>query len=329
MERRATRSVALCAALAATPVAANAVEIREWPVPWEDTRPRDPDFVNPESVWFVGQSGHYLAQLNPDTGEFRKVALEDDPGPHNLIVGRNGTVWYAGNRKGYIGRYDPATDELRRIAMPDPKARDPHTLVFDAREEFIWFTVQGGNFVGRLDADTGKVDLIPVPTRGARPYGIVVATDGTPWVALFGTHKLASVDPATLALTEHPLPRDAARPRRLDLGADGRVWYVDYAAGYLGAYDPAEDSFAEWRLPGGADSRPYGMAVDSKGRVWAVETGREPNRFVGFDPHSERFLDITPVPSGGGTIRHVDYDPRAGRIWFGTDANTIGYADVD
>ena len=43
-------------------------------------------------------------------------------------------------------------------------------------------------------------------------------------------------------------------------------------------------------------------------------------------------LDGVGVPAlllqGGGAIRHVDYDSKAGRIWFGTDVNTVGYAQV-
>ncbi len=67
-----------------------------------------------------------------------------------LIVGTDGIVWYAANLKGYIGRYDPKTDEVTKITMPDASAKDPHTLVFDQTEEHIWFTVQWGNFIGRL-----------------------------------------------------------------------------------------------------------------------------------------------------------------------------------
>lgn len=318
--------IATASALAA---ADKPIEIREWPVPWKDSRPRDPDFVNPTTVWFVGQTGHYLARLNPKTREFTKIDLEDKPGPHNLIVGNDGIVWYAGNLKGYIGRLDPKTRTIRRIAMPDPAARDPHTLTFDAGQKNIWFTVQGGNFVGRLNVASEKVDLIRVPTEHARPYGIVVARDGRPWIVLFGTNKLATVDPRTLALTEHVLPRAEARPRRLGLTSDGRVWYVDYVKGYLGAFDPANGAVREWRLPGGETSLPYAMAVDSSDRIWAVETGIQPNRFVAFDPRTEKFAKATPVPSGAGAIRHVDYDADAGQIWFGTDVNTIGYAHVN
>ena len=41
------------------------IDIKEWPVPWERTRPRDP-YVGPDGkAWFVGQQGHYLAHLIP------------------------------------------------------------------------------------------------------------------------------------------------------------------------------------------------------------------------------------------------------------------------
>lgn len=63
-----------------------AVDIKEWPVPWEGTRPRDP-YVTPDGkVWFVGQQGDYVAEFNPDGEKLRRFDLEKGAGPHNLIV---------------------------------------------------------------------------------------------------------------------------------------------------------------------------------------------------------------------------------------------------
>ena len=303
------------------------VEITEWEVPYGG-RPRDPFAAGADAIWFVGQSGHYLARFTPSTGAFFKHELGDRAGPHNLIVGRDGIVWYAGNRRGYIGRYDPTTGAIAKIAMPDAAARDPHTLVFDAGERHIWFTVEGGNFIGRLAIASRAVVLIRVPTRGAGPYGIKVAPDGTVWIVLLGTNKLAAVDPATLALTEYNIPASGARPRRLEVTSDGRVWYADYARGYLGLYDPAARAFSEWALPLGEDALPYGMASDEHDRVWVVATGRHPNLFVGFDTRREAIVSITPIPSGAGTVRHMDYHRPTGTVWFGTDNTTLGRALV-
>jgi virginiamycin B lyase len=303
------------------------LDLREWQVPWERTRPRDPYVAPDGAVWFVGQRADYLARFDPRAETFRRYELPEGAGPHTVIVDDRGTPWYAGNTAAHIGRLDPVEGRVRQFPMPDPLARDPHTMTFHP-DGSIWFTVQGGNRIGRLDPESGAVDLLAVPTPGSRPYGIVTGADGTLWAVLFGTHKLARVDGATRTLVEIELPRTETRPRRLGLTSDGAVWYVDYAADYLGRYDPKTGETREWRTPGGSGSRPYAMAVDERDRIWFVETGPSPNRFVGFDPQTETFLEATPIPSGAGSVRHMVFHAPTRTIWFGTDANTIGRAAI-
>ena len=90
----------------------------------------------------------------------------------------------------------------------------------------------------------------------------------------------------------------------------------------------ARRAAAIWALPSGANGRPYGTAIDKDDIVWIVETGVNPNLFVGFDTKSEKVVSITPVPSGGGTIRHMDYAPEEDVVWFGADTRTVGRAQV-
>jgi virginiamycin B lyase len=171
------------------------VPIDEWTVPWPDTRPRDPFTDVAGGVWFVGQTGDYMARLDPATGSFARRDLPGGTGPHNLVVAEDGSIWVAGNRTAELQVSDPTGGLTTRIAMPDPAARDPHTLVF-AEDGTLWFSVQNGNFVGRL--------------------------------------KTAS----------------------------------------------------------------------------------------------ERFFSVTEIESGAGSVRHMHYDAARGELWFGTDAGTIGRADL-
>lgn len=301
--------------------AAETVDVREWEVPWEDTRPRDP-YVGPDGdVWFVGQKGDYVARLIPESGEFERFDLPEGTGPHNLIVDEAGIVWIAGNRDAYIGRLDPETGDIERIPMPEG-VRDPHTLIF-APKDRIFFTAQISNHVGRLERESRTVEVREVPTGSARPYGIRW-NDERAWVAEFGTHKLLEIDPDTLALTEHALPDEDSRPRRIGIGSGGAVYYTDYSRGYLGRFDPATGTFEEWACPHEERARPYGMAVDDRGRVWYVEVGVRPNRIVGFDPEQGENAYITEIPSGGGAVRHMFFDSERRAVWFGTDANTVG-----
>lgn len=296
--------------------------LTEWEVPWPNTRPRDP-WVGPDGrVWFVGQTGHYVATLDPETGSFRRYDLEDGTGPHTVITDETG-AWYAGNRAQHIGLIEPASGRIEMIMLPGDGRRDAHTMDFTADGD-IWFSVQHGNQVGFLDTRTREIRLHPVHTAGARPYGLVSDRQGGTWFTLFGTNRLGRVAEPGGEVTEVELPRAESRPRRLGLTDDGRVWYVDFAHGHLGYHQPRDGSTREWQTPGGPTSAPYAMAVDGEGRIWLAETGRTPNRLVAFDPRTETFLPPIELASGGGIIRHMTYHAPANTLWFGTDTGTIG-----
>jgi virginiamycin B lyase len=64
--------------------------------------------------------------------------------------------------------------------MPDPKARDPHTPLFD-QSGVLWFTVQSANMIGRLDPKTGQIKLATAPTPRSNPYGLVITSKGVPF----------------------------------------------------------------------------------------------------------------------------------------------------
>jgi virginiamycin B lyase len=317
----------LSAAAVAADKAAPTIEIREWQVPWEKTRPRDPAVDRQGRVWFVGQQGDYIGWLDRASGKFGRFELAPKSGPHNLIVAPSGDIWFSGNTAAYIGRLDPKSGKITKYPMPDPEAKDPHTLVLAPNGD-LWFTVQFGSYVGKLDPKSGAVRLVKVPTQGARPYGIVIDASGRPWFNEFGTNALGSIDPKTLKLEEHRLPDPQARGRRIALAGDGGIWYVDYGRGFLARFDPRNGKVEEWQTPGGAGSLPYAMTSDDRGRLWFVETGPQPNRLVGFDPKNHQFFSTTEIPSGGSTVRHMIFEPRTKAIWFGTDKNTIGRAQV-
>ena len=314
--------LSLVSCLGTSTALAGGVEIREWAVPYEHSRPRDPAVDSLGRVWFCGQTGAYLAYLDPESGMFKKYQLSDGAGPHNLIIDRHDQVWFAANTLPYIGRLDPESGAVTKYSMPDATARDPHTLVFDHIGN-IWFTAQWGNLIGRLNTDTGKVDLVNLPDSGSRPYGIRTDARGQPWVVLFGTNKLATIDAETLELKLVELPHKRSRPRRLEISSDGAIWYGDYSRGMLGRYDSESKTFQEWQLPGGSGSRPYGMAMDHREHIWLAEGG-SPNRLVEFDIGKQVFDTAIDVPNSGGSIRHMYFDGGTQSIWFGEDTNFVG-----
>ena len=312
----------------ATPNTADSVALTEWTVPWEGTRPRDPAVGPDGRIWFVGQEGNYVARIDPASGKFTRIEIDPGTHPHTVNVDGDGNAWYTGNRNGMLGRIDGKTGAITRYKMPDSTARDPHTIAFDGKGD-VWFTLQNSNMVGHLSKATGKTRLVKMATPRSRPYGIVIDARGRPWFNLFGTNTIGTIDPASMRVREYPLPDERARGRRIALTSDGAVWYVDYVRGFLGRLDPVGGAVREWQMPGGGSSLPYAMTVDDNDRLWFVETGRQPNRLVGFDPRGGKFFGATELgPAGPNTVRHMVYDKKTRSIWFGTDRGTIGRAVV-
>jgi len=320
-------SLFLSVALAAVALASSGkVNIREWNVPTPNSRPHDPALAPDGSLWFTEQMANKLGRLDPTTGQIKEFALKTpDSGPHGLVADRDGNIWFTANFKAYIGKLDPKTGEVSEHRIPDSRATDPHTPVFD-QSGILWFTVQNANFVGRLDPRSGQIKLQQVPTPDALPYGMAVTQKGVPDFCEFGTNKLASIDPNTLAIAEYTLPQ-GARPRRLAVAPDDTIYYSDYARGYVGHFDPSSKQIEEWPSPGGASSHPYGIAVTQDGTVWYAESGLHPNALVRFDPKDKSFSS-TPIPSGGGVVRNMAATP-AGKIYLAcSGVNKVGIAEI-
>ena len=283
------------------------IAIREWVVPTPGARPHDPLAYPDGSIWYTGQLANVLGRLDPRTGQFKEYH-PDTPssGPH-------------------IGKLDPRTGKFTDYKLPDPKARDPHTPMFD-RRGILWFTVQSANMVGRLDPATREIKLVSSPTQKSNPYGMVISSRDIPWFCEFGSNKLASIDPETMEIHEHVLPNEGSRPRRIAITPDDVIWYSDYARGYLGRFDTKTGEVKEFASPGGPNSLPYGI-VYLRSAVWYSESGVRPNTLVRFDPATGKF-QTWPIPSGGGGVRNMMVTRDGNIAMAESGVNRVGLVEV-
>jgi virginiamycin B lyase len=182
--------------------------------------------------------------------------------------------------------------------------------------------------IAKLNTDTGKVEKVTLPEKNMRPYGLIVGPDDRPWIAFMGTNAIGTINPHTMALEIIHTPDKDSLIRRIGMTSDGRIWWGDNAMGHIGVYDPEAKTMKQWPTPGGKAAGIYALAVDDQDRLWYVETGLQPSRFIGFDTQAEQFISINEVSSGGITIRHMVFDKKSRAIWFATDADTVGRATV-
>ena len=303
--------------------------IKLFTVPTPGSRPHDPLAARDGSIWYTGQMSNRLGRLDPATGMIKEYPLPTPhTGPHGLAEDRTGNIWYTGNHAGLVGKLDPKTgrvSEYRDARLARRGTRTPSRSMSDG---VVWFTLQQANMIGRLDPSRRSRTACQSRRRRRRgPTGCKSIARACRWWSLFGTNKIATVDPHSMAITEHALPNPAARPRRLtisrttDLVHRFRPWLSWPAR----PRRPAQHK--EWLSPSGVKSRPYGI-VFARGAVWYSESFAKPNTIVRFDPQTEKFQSWE-IPGGGDIVRNMDVTREGNPVTANSLTNQIGLIEVE
>jgi len=278
-------------------------KISEWPVPTPKFA-RDPAPGPDGDIYITVMQGDRIARFDPRRQVFNEWDVPAGAHPHGLVVDREGKVWYTGNGNGTIGELDPASGKVRQHKVPS--GGSPHTIVI-ADDGTLWFTNQsgsvgrlerrggritevrmsggpygialdrGGNVwvcrmnadrLGRIDAATGEVSELFMGS-GSRPRRMAAAPDGTLWVTLYGSGRLAHVDPAARrVIREYAMPAGPdGGPYAVTVDGAGRVFASELQSDTVAMLDPKTEKFQVYKLP----SKNVGIRkaiVDAQGRFW-------------------------------------------------------------
>ena len=130
----------------------------------------------------------------------------------------------------------------------------------------VWFSAQRSGELGRLDPQTGKVEMIPLGGRSS-PHGVVLDAEGAPWLTDGGQNAIVRVDPKTRAVKAWPLPENTgyANLNTAIFDKAGIHWFTGQS-GYYGRLDPKTGDMKVFDSPGGRG--PYGIHATPDGTVY-------------------------------------------------------------
>jgi virginiamycin B lyase len=184
----------------------------------------------------------------------------------------------------------------------------PHDVAVSA-DGVVWYTAQRDGKLGRLEPESGKVELIPLG-EGAAPHGVIIGPDGAPWVTEGGTNSIVRVDPQTRAVKRWPLPetRKWANLNTATFDKRGRLWFTGQS-GVYGRLDPATGKMDVWDAPRGRG--PYGITTTPGGDVYYASLAG--NHIARVDLDSGVATVIEPPTKEQGARRV--WSDSTGRIW--------------
>jgi len=269
-------------------------------------------------IWFAEIGSNRLGRFDPRIERFKEWTIPTNGSrPHGIAWGGDGRLYITEQAVGKIAVFDPRSETFTEYAVPTPGSGPG--MIVEGPDSAIWFTEQRGNRIGRLDPKTGQITEFPVPTPAANLAGIVASrAENAIYFAELEASKLGRLDIATGQIEEFPTPTTGSGVRQLAIDRTGGIWMTYYRAGKVARFDPATRTFREHDSPGGAQSSPFAIGVDTAGHVWFSQFALDLNDLVELDPASGRMTSAR-IPSSPALVRQLTVDYR-NSVWYANNA---------
>lgn len=227
--------------------------------------------VGPDGApWITAGGLNAIVRVDPATGQVQRFPLPERTGYANLNTAAfdgRGALWFTG-QSGIYGRLTPPTGRVE--VFDAPRGRGPYGIA-TTPAGVVYFASLAGNYIGRINADTGAVTLIEPPTAGQGARRVWSDSQGRIWVSEWNAGQVGMYDAATGRWREWRLP--GSRPMAYAVYVDNqdKVWLADWGANALVRFDPLRETFDAFVLP----SSPANVRqiLGRPGEVWGAESG--------------------------------------------------------
>jgi streptogramin lyase len=127
--------------------------------------------------------------------------------------GADGNIYFANGLRNQLGRINPQTKKIQIFQPPGTPVGNlqPFNDLYSAADG-IYVTQTTDNIFNFFSFKTELFTTYKVPTPGALPLGLYVASDQKVYIAELLGNKILIFDPKTKAINEYPLPELAQFP---------------------------------------------------------------------------------------------------------------------
>ena len=244
------------------------------------------DYAPDGSIWYTDEAYDSIWKFSTVEGKYDRISYpsEGDSLPQKLLVDGSQIIIndFTGNKLTFL---DPnqSGEEVNYLSIPSP-VDDSVTADFalDANDN-VWYTnwlfQQGGVLVkfdqnGYLKSVANSdekflplldfIEIYALPASLLTPNGVVVADDGTIWLADTTSSSFFSFDPATEIFVQYVtsdpqlstygnqtgvVKTPISRPYWIESDDQGRLVFNEQTANNISVMDPVSQSLVEYHVP--------------------------------------------------------------------------------
>lgn len=214
------------------------------------------------------------------------------------------------------------TVQIKEYEVPTPNSR-PHDPAL-APDGSLWYTGQGANKLGRLDAKTGAFKEYPLKTPHSGPHGLVADREGNIWFTAISGGYVGKLDPHSGQINEYrPSDGTGIDPHTPVFDHDGILWFTNEETNYIGRLDPKTGKMTLTKSPT-PHAIPYGIVILKNNAPFFCEFGT--NKLATVDPKSMMIHEYT-LPNASARPRRLALAPDGSIFYSDYARGYLGHFD--
>lgn len=223
-------------------------------------------------AWVTDGGLNAIVRVDGESEQVDVFPLPPGSGRANLNTAAfdtSGTLWFTG-QNGIYGRFEPGSGDLE--VYQAPRGSGPYGIT-GTPDGSVYYASLAGSYVGRIDPQTGDVQVLEPPTAGQGARRVWSDSLGRIWVSEWNAGQLAVYDPADGSWREWSLPGE--RPRAYAVYVDDRdkIWLSDFGSNAIVQFNPATGQFTSFSIP--SPSAEVRQLLGRPGEVWGAESGTD------------------------------------------------------
>jgi len=275
-------------------------------------------------LWFNEPQTNKIGRIDSRTHEVTEYPIPTYPGdelrnPFAVARGSDGAIWFTAEAETEeiaqeIARIDPLTGEVSRFTVPGPGLLGCTCApIAEGPDGALWFTLGGGQGIGRIDPVSDAIAEYPVPFGIQVPYAIAAGPDDTVWFTEQFGSEIIRFDPSTDGFGGFGLGGNGQRATGIAAGPEGALWFTQRGPEPdIARLDPHTGTVTAYPIPSGASAATQ-IAAGPDGAMWFTQGGR-PGHIGRIDPKTGAITEYpTPNPDAGPTAITAGPD---GAMWF-------------
>jgi virginiamycin B lyase len=229
--------------------------------------------VGPDGAPWITEGGqNAIVRVDPVARAVKLFPLPKETGYANLntaVFDRNGILWFTG-QSGIHGRVDPATGKVD--VWRSPRGSGSYGITATPGGD-VWFASLAGDYIGRIDRDTGAVTVVDPPRKGSGPRRIWSDSKGMLWVSFWTAGGVGRYDPATASWKVWTMPKSTSGTYAVYVDDKDRVFATDWRANAIQLFDPVTETFTTF--PSDKRGASVRQMQGRAGEAWGGESGTD------------------------------------------------------